>query len=90
MDPTKTLIVKLKNDTGSGSGSKLIRSIVRAVDGGAVRDVEPIFPDDDEPDLSTLFNVTLHPSTSADRVLDALRGDPNVQYAHTPATRRSK
>ncbi len=87
MSAANTLIVKLKDETPSTKGPDLIREILgkRAVEG-----VEPLMPGADEPDLATLYNVTLGPSASAPRAIAALEKNPQVQYAHTPKGRSPK
>ena len=73
MSDRNVLVVKLTNRTPAAKGPELIRSILGE---GAIRHVEPLFPGDEEPDLASLFTVTLARSDSVGAATAALEKDP--------------
>jgi hypothetical protein len=79
------VIVKLRNKGDRGTQKRLIEKLV----GAALAAAEPLFPDDDEPDLCTLYEVRLRENASTERALETLAGNPEVEYAHEPAERKT-
>ncbi|HEY0874597.1 MAG TPA: hypothetical protein VGD94_14085 [Vicinamibacterales bacterium] len=77
------VIVKFRRIEDSGNGERRIAQIV----GADAVDARPLFPGDTLPDLATLYQVRLPDTASVDRVLAALRREPDVEYAHVPAGR---
>ena len=51
---------------------------------------EPLFPGDAEPELASLFQVTLRPKASVPELIGRLQRDARVEYAHEPAERATK
>lgn len=77
------VIVKLKAERTPADAAAVVRSIV----GPALRTIEPLFPDNPDPELATMFTLTLARPGARSRVVAALEKDPRIEYAHTPATR---
>ena len=50
--------------------------------------VEPLFPGEEEPELGSLFQLTVDARTDLKGLLAALDREDEVEYAHEPATRR--
>ena len=48
---------------------------------------EPLFPDETEPELGSLFQVTLSSAAKVPVILESLSVEKDVEYAHEPATR---
>ena len=59
-----------------------------ALVGEALLKVEPLFPDDDEPDLATLYQVDLCDDADVDEIAGRLCHEDDVEYAHEPAERK--
>jgi hypothetical protein len=78
------VIVKLRHPGDRGAQARLIAKLV----GEDLAEAAPLFPDDDEPDLCTLYEVRLREDASPRRVRECLERDPAVEYAHEPAERR--
>jgi hypothetical protein len=58
--------------------------------GDDLRAAEPLFPGESEPELASLFQITLRPSASVGDVVGRLQGDARIEYAHEPADRSTK
>ena len=58
--------------------------------GADLKAAEPLFPGESEPDLASLFQVTLRPSAKVRDVVGLLQSDKRVEYAHEPAERTAK
>jgi hypothetical protein len=80
----KTLIVKFRARTARARRAETVRALV----GDDLEAVRPLFPDDPEEELASLFEVVLKDSASLDRVQGALAGAEQIEYAHSPAERR--
>ena len=55
--------------------------------GGDLQAAEPLFPGESEPELASLFQLTLRPRARVRDVVGRLRSDTRVEYAHEPAER---
>jgi hypothetical protein len=51
---------------------------------------EPLFPGETEPELASLFQVTLRQRAKVRDVVGRLQRDKRVEYAHEPAERSPK
>jgi hypothetical protein len=77
------VIVKVRPIEDSGNRE---RRIAQIVDADAV-DARLLFLRDTLHDLTTIYQLRLPDTASVDRVLAALRREPDVEYAHVPAGR---
>ena len=51
---------------------------------------KPLFPEDDDDELSTMFEIYLHDPCAAKAVANELAEKEEVEYAHEPAERSPK
>ena len=58
--------------------------------GDEFAEVEPLFPDDEEPELASLFQVRLRRADRLTALVDDLAATEDVEYAHAPAERAPK
>jgi hypothetical protein len=58
--------------------------------GADLEAAEPLFQGEKEPDLASLFQVTLRPRAKIREVVERLQCDERVEYAHEPAERAPK
>jgi hypothetical protein len=94
MTAPRTIIVKLRDETRTGNrrpkqqdvGSRAKR-IMRLVGPGLVVDARPLFPEEKEDDLASLYEVVLDNSASVEDALASLNKSSAVEYAHTPQER---
>jgi hypothetical protein len=85
MSDPKDLIVKLTSDTSQRGGPDIIRT---ALGKGRVKQATPVFPGESDPELATIFNVSLAENASIEEAISALKRDRHVQYAHAPKERK--
>jgi len=64
------------------------RSSIHKLVGGDCSQVDALFPDSDEPQLATMFELRLKDDASVKQVLDKLSRDDEIEYAHEPEERR--
>ena len=64
------------------------RDTIRALVGTELRKVEQLFPDIEEPELATMFEVHLRRDAKLKQILKSLIQDDQVEYAHAPADRK--
>jgi hypothetical protein len=77
------VIVKFRRAAeASGRCARLARLL-----GEDLLGAEPLFPDERDPELASLFQLTLRGQTSVARVIGSLAADREVEYAHEPAQR---
>jgi hypothetical protein len=94
MTAPKTIIVKLRDEPRTGNqrpkhqdvGSRAKR-IVHLVGPGLVVDARPLFPEEKEDSLASLYEVVLINSASVEDALANLNKSSAVEYAHTPQQR---
>lgn len=84
MSTKHNLIVKLTEDTALEEGEGLIRS---ALGREVVDQMEPLFPGEKDPELATIFCVSLAENASVADAIATLTRDRHVQYAHLPQLR---
>lgn len=58
--------------------------------GADLQAAEPLFPGEKEPELASLFQLTLRPRAKVSDVVGRLQRDKRVEYAHQPAERSAK
>jgi hypothetical protein len=80
-----TLIVRLTNETPTENGPTLIRSILGE---DSVKEIEQLFPGDEQRDLASLFNVTLGSAASMASAIAKLSKHRQIEYAHAPQERK--
>ena len=80
----RIVMVKLRRKRVQSEQRRHIEEVV----GGDALGVEPLFPDDDEPEFATIFEVRLPDAASVNRALECLEQDDEVEYAHEPAGRK--
>ena len=88
MAKSKTIILKLRRPPRDVAAR--MRQIVRLVGPDTVSEARPLFPDEKEEDLASIYELTLNGSASIDEALASLNHAPDVEYAHTPQERRSQ
>jgi hypothetical protein len=86
MAKSKTIIVKLRRQPRDVAAR--MNRIFRLVGPDSVSEARPLFPDEKEEDLASLYEVTLNRSASVDEALASLKQAADVEYAHTPKERR--
>lgn len=77
------VIVKFRRITEAKAQEQRLKQIV----GPDAIETQALFPGDELEDLATICQVRLPDSASVERVLSALREEPDVEYAHVPAGR---
>ncbi len=55
--------------------------------GNDLLDASPLFPDADDAELSTLFEIRLKDGSERELIIERLSQQDEVQYAHRPAER---
>jgi hypothetical protein len=84
MPPSRTIIVKLRRRAKTQTCLRKLDSLV----GTEICEARPVFPDDADPELSTLFELELRSTASLDDVLARLQSDGDIEYAHRAAERK--
>ncbi len=80
------VVVKFRRKAAQGKRCQELKGLL----GSDLKAAEPLFPGDSEPELASLFQVTLRPSAQVRKVVGRLQGDERVEYAHQPAERSAK
>ena len=88
MSEPRTIIVKLRGEPSRLGAPK--RRIVRLMGPNLVNDARPLFPDEGEADLASLYVVTLNDSASMQEALATLNHASEVEYAHSPEERGAR
>jgi hypothetical protein len=83
----RKVMVKLRVAADASQTSK---RIAKRTASKGVRQIRPLFPEEVESDLATLYEFDLAPDASASDVLKELQNDEDVEYAHLPAERTPK
>lgn len=88
---------KRKSDSRASSPQRPVRFNVKLATGGTrentldktegVLRVDPLFPDEEDEDLATIYVVEIG-SKDADTVVERLEKDPHVEYVERPAPRK--
>jgi hypothetical protein len=81
-----TIMVKFNAAASNSARQREIQSWV----GDDLVVAKPLFPDADDEDLSTLFQVDVKENCQAQRVVEMLLKQKEVEYAHQPAERKTK
>ena len=76
---TKRIIVKFKE---RGDHEETLRTLLA----GRLREINQIFPGDEEPSLATLYEVVV--TGTAFIAIKLLTSNPSVEYAHEPSERK--
>lgn len=79
----RVVIVKFRQMRALSERQRSIRALV----GKDLIEAEALFPDSDEPELATLYEVRLREDVNVKRVVENLLQDDEVEYAHVPAER---
>lgn len=95
MAEPKTIIVKLRDEPRTGNrrpkqqdvGSRAKR-IMRLVGPGLVVHARPLFPEEKEDSLASLYEVVLNNAASVEDALASLNKSSAIEYAHTPQQRQ--
>ena len=53
-------------------------------------EARPLFPDEQEEDLASLYELILKNSASVEDALASLNGSSDVEYGHTPEERSAR
>jgi hypothetical protein len=83
------IIVKVRADRTEQAEERLSQAVPAPVRGRA--SVSRVFPARSAGDRARLYSIDLPPDLSADAVqslVEALRADPDLEYANLPAPRR--
>lgn len=81
----QTIIVKFRRQPGNAAAC--LKRIYSLVGPDIVSGAKRLFPEDDEEDLASLYEVTLNRSVSIGAALRSLRRFKEVEYAHLPQER---
>jgi len=86
------VIVKLKKAATKSEGQIRAASTVPSVLEQVIErhpdvQVQPLFPDDTDPEMATLYVITL-PESKAEPLLAELNNERAVEYAHIPSERK--
>lgn len=84
MGQTRKVMVKFRDASRAVQAAK---RLVLQVGRDAVKRARPLFPDETEAELASLYELDLSPQASLTKVLKDLRGDEDVEYAHVPEER---
>ena len=86
MSKTPAVMVKFDEARDQSARTSEIKELV----GNELVESRPLFPDSEDVELSTLFEIVLKANCQADLVLEKLRAQDDVEYAHFPADRQTK
>ncbi len=84
MEEPQIIMVKFQQASHSaGRMEELARRI-----GKALVKAEPLFPDDEDAELSTLYALLVRGDEDAARIIGILQEQDDVEYAHVPGERK--
>lgn len=85
MSASNTVIVKF---LAAGDPAALSAKICELVGNHRVKQAHQLFPGESDEELASMFEVALEDTVSVAEAVGALRRDDQIEYAHTPQSRR--
>ena len=85
-EENRTVMVKFATKKGQKKHGQQLEKWV----GTSLRKATPLFPDDEDLELSQIFELQLKPSAKATEVIEELSKREELEYAHEPEQRGSK
>ncbi len=84
MSDAQVIMVKFQR---ASQGSRRKKELAKWI-GESLVTAEPLFPDDEDAELSTLYALLVRGDQDAARIIELLQEQEDVEYAHVPGERR--